>query len=256
MIMRKKGKYTGKTASLSILCAILACLFLIPTDVFGRHYGSIRSGRYSRDSYYYSPRNDARQLQQRRIEADEEARREPAREKRRDEIDQENEAQVEAFLESQEAMRSSSQAAANAPRGFFYRKPGTSTTQLPAAAVAVAVESTTYSYFSGIYYRPAANAHVVVTAPEGALVDSLPDGHGMSDYEGKTYYYYFGSFYLEEGGKYRVVKPPPGVIVGYLPDGYNEMLDPGHESVAYEYGGVLFEPVFLEGLLVYMVIRG
>jgi hypothetical protein len=91
-------------------------------------------------------------------------------------------------------------------------------------------------------------------APEGALIDSLPDGHGMSDNEGKTYFYYFGSFYLEEEGKYRVVKPPPGVVVGYLPDGYNETRDPEHESVTYEYGGVRFEPVFLEGILVYMVI--
>jgi hypothetical protein len=118
----------------------------------------------------------------------------------------------------------------------------------------VDVGGTTYHYFSGIYYRSAANTHIVVMAPEGALIDSLPDGHGMSDNEGKTYFYYFGSFYLEEEGKYRVVKPPPGVVVGYLPDGYNETRDPEHESVTYEYGGVRFEPVFLEGILVYMVI--
>lgn len=255
--MGKKAKYTWKAAALSSLCAILACLLLIPADVFGRHRGSIRSGRLSRDRYYYTPgyeRYEERRLQQDRIEAEEEARREPAREKRREEIGQQKEADVEAYLESQEAIRSSSQAATRAPRGFFYRKPGTSTTQLPAGAVAVEVDGRSYQYFSGIYYRSTANTHVVVTAPAGALIDSLPDGHGMSDYRGKTYFYYFGSFYLEEEGKYRVVIPPPGVVVGYLPDGYNEMRDPRHESVTYEYGGVQFEPVFLEGLLVYMVV--
>jgi len=254
--MRKQTKNTLWAALPTFLCAALAVILLVPEYGFGRHYGGVRTQRTIRDGYYYSPSAEARRRQQDRIEAEEEARREPSREKRREEIDQERSAEVEAYLDSQEAIRSSSQAAINAPRGFFFRKPGSSTTQLPIEAVEIAVGNRSYHYFSGVFYLHTGGRYVVVTAPAGAVVDKLPDGHGTAQHDHEVYSYYFGTFFKEREGKYEVVVPAAGVVVGYLPDGYNEMREGEQGNVTYEYGGVYFQPVFLNGLLAYMVVSG
>jgi hypothetical protein len=231
-------------------------LLFAPVEGLGSHFGSIRSGREQRDHhYYYGPDYDARRIQQDKIEAEEEARREPVREKRRDEIEKRRNAELEAYLEAQEAIRSSSQAAFNAPRGFFFRKPGSSTTRLPAGAMEMDLNGRNYSYFSGVFYLDTGVKHVVVTAPTGVVVESLPEGHGTTRYGETTYYYYFGTFFARKGEGFEVVHPRPGVVVGYLPDGYNEVRETEEGSVIYEYGGVYFQPVFLDGILSYMVVR-
>ena len=118
--MKTHTRNAGRAALPAIVGAALALTLLIPEGVSGRHYGSIRSDHYTRDRFYYGPSDPTlRQLQQRKIEAEEEARREPSREKRREEIEAERNAEVEAYLDSQQSIRSSSQAAINAPRGFF-----------------------------------------------------------------------------------------------------------------------------------------
>jgi len=254
--MRKQTKNMRRASLPAFLCAALAVILLVPQDGFGRHYGSIRRHRTNRNSFYYSPDYERRRLQQDRIEAEEEARREPSREKRREEIDAERSAEVEAYLDSQEAIRSSSQAAINAPRGFFFRKPGSSTSQLPVGAVEVTADGRTFHYASGVFYFQSGNRYVVVTAPAGAVVDELPDGHGTAEHINETYSYYFGTFFAEKEGKYEVVVPVPGVVVGYLPDGYNEMRDGEQDDITYEYGGVYYQAVFLNGILAYMVVSG
>lgn len=239
----------------AFVCVLLAVLLFVPVEGFGRHYGSIRSQQH-RDRYYYGRDINARQLQQNKIEAEEEARREPSREKRREEVEAQQSAEVEAYLESQEAIRSSSQAAMKAPRGFFFRKAGSTTAQLPVGAAEVALDGRAYHYFSGIFYLPTANRYTVVTAPPGATVDALPDGHGTTEYNDNLYYYYFGTFFAEKAGKFEVVAPVPGMVVNYLPDGYNEMRDNEYDTVTYEYGGIHYQPVFLDGVLSYMVVSG
>ena len=129
------------------------------------------------------------------------------------------------------------------------RKPSGTTTE-------VVVDGRTYHYFSGIFYLPTGTRYVVVTAPVGATVDALPDGHGTAEYQDNVYYYYFGTFFAERDGRFDVVAPVPGVVVGYLPDGYNEMRDSEYDTVTYEYGGIHYQPVFLDGLLSYMVVSG
>jgi hypothetical protein len=254
--MKNRARNTRWATLPAFLCTALAVVLFVPVEGFGRHYGSIRSHHNSRDRYYYGRDATTRQLQQNKIEADEEARREPSREKRREEIEEERNAEVEAYLDSQEAIRSSSQAAINAPRGFFFRKPGSSTSRLPVGAVEVTADGRTYHYFSGVFYLTAGNRYVVVTAPVGAVVDALPNGHGTTEYGDKTYSYYYGTFFAEEGGKFEVAVPAPGVVVGYLPDGYNEMRDGEDDNITYEYGGVFYQAVFLNGFLAYMVVAG
>lgn len=254
--MKELTRNTRWAALPALLCAALAVLLFVPVEGFGRHYGSIRSQRGYRDRYYYGNDYNTRHLQQEKIEADEEARREPSREKRREEVEAEQNAAVEAYLGSQEAIRSSSQAAIKAPRGFFFRKAGSTTNQIPVGAVEVTVEGRTYHYFSGIFYLPAGSRYVVVTAPAGAMVDALPDGHGTTEYRDKIYSYYFGTFFAEKDGKFEVAAPVPGMVVGYLPDGYSEMRNAEHDTVTYEYGGIRYQPIFLDGLLSYMVVSG
>lgn len=199
---------------------------------------------------------DARKLQRDAQSEAAEVRREQARDKRRDEIADEKAAGQEQYLASQAEIRASSQAAANAPRDKFYRKPGSTTKTLPGAAAEVKAGDQTYRYFSGIFYRQTPSGFIVVPAPIGAVVDTLPDGVGTASYKGDvdTFFYYFGTFFTAEGGKYKVVQPPAQTIVGYVPDGYVESEADG--GPRYEFGPHKFKPVFFQDMLVYQVVQG
>jgi len=232
----------------------LAALVLVSAVALPRAAGAWTSSYRRTDVYHYDSL-DARQMQRQSISAAEEARREGAREKRREEVSQQKEQSEREYLASQEEIRASSRAAATAPRGHFYRKPGSTAATLPGAAVEVKVGEQAYHYFSGIFYRQLPTGYIVVPAPVGAVVDALPEGAGAAVYkdDASTYFYYFGAFFTAEGDKYKVVDPPAGTVVGYVPDGYTETQVDG--SPRYQFGDLNFAPVFFQDLLVYQVVK-
>lgn len=205
----------------------------------------------TRSTYYYNWSNyDHGDT----ISAAEEARREKGREKRRDELAEERAENTQAFLDSQAAIRASSRAASRAPRDAFYRKPGTTADSLPPGSAAVEVSGEKFHYSRGIFYKEIAGKYLVVPAPVGAVVDSLPEGHAVAAYQGdfETYSYYFGAFFKEENGKFTVVAPPAGTIVGYIPDGYTETkVD---ETTEYQFGAITFRGALWQGNTVYEVV--
>ena len=214
------------------------------------HRGSIRRGTTIRREIEIRD-YDAVRMQREAIAAQEEARREEGRKIRREEIERELQQRQEEYLDSQEAIRQASFAARNAPRGFFYRKPGTRTPRLPAEAREISVGERKYFYYQGVYYRKEPGDFVVVTAPAGALTPELPDGYSTVRVNGLTYFYYFGSFYRKEGNGFTVTAPVDGATVSYLPDGYlTEETERGRE---YRFGGIRYRPFYQEGILVYAV---
>ena len=65
---------------------------------------------------------------------------------------------------------------------------------------------------SGVFYRPAGSGFVVVKAPYGAVVASLPHGHHVIHRGGNTYYHYNDTYYARNssGAGFVVVAEPVG----------------------------------------------
>ncbi len=233
----------------------LAAAILLSAAAFPQSAGAWRSTGWSGSVYHYDSW-DARQMQRSAQSDAAEQRRETARAQRRDEIAEQREAGQAQFLASQAEIRASSQAASTAPRDYFYRKPGTTMSTLPAASVEIKAGDQTYHYFSGIFFRQLPAGYIVVPAPLGAVVNKLPEGVRAAAYQGDvdTYFHYFGTFFTAEGDKFKVVQPPAGTIVGYVPDGYTETEVDG--SPRLHFGPHQFKPVFLQNLLVYQVVQG
>jgi hypothetical protein len=193
------------------------------------------------------------QLQKDAQSSAEESAREAGRQVRRDELEKQRKAtsqEKEAYFD---AILDASKAALNAPRGVYYRKPGYTTGDGPGPATpTVTVNGVTYIYDRGVFWLQAGGRYIVVTAPFGAVVDSLPDGYSKIPAGDKTYYYFFGTFFQPKGDKYEVIKPPAGLVVGYIPDGYlTETAKDGTST--YRFGEISFKPLFIQGIVAYQV---
>ncbi|MCG8552526.1 MAG: SH3 domain-containing protein [Desulfobacterales bacterium] len=60
----------------------------------------------------------------------------------------------------------------------------------------------------GMFYRKGPAGYVLVEAPEGAVVASLPRGYGIRVVQGVKYYYFKGIYYVRMPDGYMVVAPP------------------------------------------------
>lgn len=65
-----------------------------------------------------------------------------------------------------------------------------------------------YFFLDGIFYRPGPGGYVVVSAPVGAVIRSLPAAAVMVTIGAITYHTYAGIYYQEVPEGYRVVEQP------------------------------------------------
>jgi hypothetical protein len=193
------------------------------------------------------------QMQREGLSSAEEQAREAGRVRRRDEVEKQQQQQSTEHEEYFQSVLESSQAALRAPRGAYYRKPGESTQETPAAAQSVDVGGVGYLYDQGIFWLLPGPPFIVVTAPFGAVVDKLPAAAYRIAGQQASRYYFFGTFFEEHDGKYQVIKPPAGTLVSYLPDGYR--LEQAQGATLYQFGPTYFKPVFVQGVLVYQVVE-
>ena len=157
---------------------------------------------------------------------------------------------------------------------------------LPFGFVSLAVGGNPFFYEGGYFYRPAPSGYVVVSAPLGAAVASLPGSAVSIQIGGVTYYQYADAYYRWQPttSRYVVVPPPPGAPVataapapaappvpggpdsGYAPSGYGpgqvlEQLPTGYTAEIvngvqyYRYGDDYFMPTQRDGHEVYVVVR-
>ena len=124
-----------------------------------------------------------------------------------------------------------------------------------ATAIIVSVNNHNYYYDQGVYYEPKSDGegYVVVEAPVGAAVSSLPEGAEKVSVEGETYYYYGGTFYQKDGDKYVVVPPMAGTIVEKLPEGGKEVKVGDMTYV--KVGDVYYQPTEVNGREVWEVAK-
>ena len=106
-----------------------------------------------------------------------------------------------------------------------------------------------YYYDDGIYYQQMGNDYQAVYPPVGANLTGLPDGAIAIDAGNLTYYYAGGAFYVQQDGGYVIVPTPIGVTVPELPPGAVQIAING--GVAYQFNGVDYQPVFVNGVTQY-----
>lgn len=122
---------------------------------------------------------------------------------------------------------------------------------LPLGFLTLQIGGAPYYYYDGIYYQPAPGGYQEVYPPVGAAVPEPPEGSIPIEAGGQTYYYAGGAFYLQQAdGSYQIAPTPLGVIVPELPPGAVQVsLSDG--SVAYQFNGVYYRPVFVNGITQY-----
>jgi hypothetical protein len=97
-------------------------------------------------------------------------------------------------------------------RSFHYRPAGTQLRRLPRGHARVVVGSTPFHYFDGVFYRPAGRGFVVVGAPLGARVGSIPRTYVSFGIGSRHYFFVNSTYYLWEPRtrEYVVVEEPEG----------------------------------------------
>ena len=189
-------------------------------------------------------------MQSEAIAAQEEAAREATREKRRGELATKRESEQREREAYSDAVIAASRASFRAPRGVYYRKPGFTSDEAPAAA-AITLGGTTFLYDRGIFWVPQGTQYLVVAAPFGAVVERIPEESVPADSPQGALRYFMGTFFRRKDGAWEVARPPAGVAVTYLPDGYRT--EQHQDLVRYRFGAILYRPVFLHGVLAYQV---
>jgi hypothetical protein len=136
------------------------------------------------------------------------------------------------------------------PRHWHDFRYGARFTILPVGYVSIMVGGSPYYYDDGLYYQPAAGGYQEVYPPVGADVPELPDGAVAIEAGNITYYYAGGAFYVQTDNGYNVAPPPIGVTVPELPPGAIQVAVNG--GIAYQFNGIYYRPVFVDGVTQYM----
>jgi len=102
------------------------------------------------------------------------------------------------------------------PRAFVRHpipKYGRNLVRLPPKHRNLMVNRTRYFFDSGIFYREGPRGYVVVRAPLGAILASVPLGSVSFVLGGTPYWYYSGTYYRRVPSGYTVVDAPPNAVI-------------------------------------------
>ncbi len=110
---------------------------------------------------------------------------------------------------------SSAPALAGPPHGFGPGGPGgPGFFPWPGALFELVVVGTHHLFWrDGAFYRKGPEGYVVVEAPQGAVVSSLPHWAGIRIFDGVKLHYYNGIYYIRRPEGYMVVAPPVVTVV-------------------------------------------
>jgi hypothetical protein len=124
---------------------------------------------------------------------------------------------------------------------------------LAATAVGIVVGGYPYYWDYGVWYTPYEDGYMVVQAPIGGTVETIPPDMQTVVVNGVTYYYYGGAFYQKTADGYEVVAPPAGAVVDNLPEGA-EQVQMGNQTY-FKLGETYYQPVVIDGQNKYEVVQ-
>ena len=99
------------------------------------------------------------------------------------------------------------------PRPMHFRTHGMYIDALPFAAATLFIAGMEYHYWEGEYYRREHDRYIVVSAPVGAVVTTIPQGYQPVIIDGVTYYVVNGITYMYTPSGYQVVPQPRTIVV-------------------------------------------
>lgn len=105
---------------------------------------------------------------------------------------------------------------------------------IPSTATVVKKSGISYYFYNGRYYRKESNSYIVVTAPKGVKVTTLPVGYVTLSLLSKTYYYFEGTYYTKKSNQYEVVEAPEDIVVYTLPAEADLVVIDGSEYYIYD----------------------
>jgi hypothetical protein len=112
------------------------------------------------------------------------------------------------------------------------------------------VNGVSYFYYGGIYYQQVGDDYQEIYPPVGAFVQDVPPGAIEIDAENIIYYYACGAFYVQQDEGFVIMPTPIGVTVPELPPGAVQVVING--GVAYQFNGIYYQPVFVNGVTQYV----
>jgi hypothetical protein len=132
--------------------------------------------------------------------------------------------------------------------------PGQVLDALPPASIAISHDGTPIFYCQGVFFRMAPAGYVVIRAPLGVSVPTIPAGATRIDNDGRAYWYDRGTFYTNVPGHtgFVTVLPPVGCVVPSLPTDVSAIADI-NGVLYYLYAGVFYRPILRDGRTVYLV---
>jgi hypothetical protein len=121
------------------------------------------------------------------------------------------------------------------PLPWYFYPLGFEINVLPHSYARIMIGGLPYFYYSGVFYRSYGSGYIVVSAPIGAFVTSLPDGFIAFSIGPGTFYYVNDTYYTWDDAKggYVVVEKPAGAdeaikqvtsdrLIVYPPEGLTE----------------------------------
>lgn len=112
-----------------------------------------------------------------------------------------------------------------------------------------------YYYGNGNFYINYNGGYIVVAAPIGYTVPTIPPGSNHIKYNDTVYCYYGGNFYVENANSYyTTVKAPLGISIPELPPNAVALED-GRGNIVYRYGNTFYLPRNIYGNIWYQVIE-
>lgn len=110
-----------------------------------------------------------------------------------------------------------------------------------------------FQYYEGVFYQKDDEGYVVVPAPVGASVKSIPDNYEKVEVgENEFHYYWGGTFYEKKGNEFIVVPPTAGALVTNISEGGEEVKM--GERVLYRFGETYYMPVSVDGKNMYEIV--
>ena len=152
-----------------------------------------------------------------------------------------------------ETAREAAKESGREPQRTPCRLPGYSSPDHPGNEVeAVEVGGSEYLYERGVFWIKRADQFVVVAAPVGAEVKTLPAAPEKPQGTKDAISYWCGTFFGEKEGKFQVLAAPLGAVVGYLPGGCTQTTVDGNE--AYTCQESCFRPISTQESTTYQVV--